>query len=460
MLTPLRILMMNQSQKLFGTDGIRGTVGHYPITADSLLKLGWAIGMVLSTTTGGKVLIGKDTRISGYMIESAFQAGLSAAGTNIYLLGPMPTPAIAYLTRAFRADIGIVISASHNPYDDNGIKFFTSEGYKISSQVEKDIEHWFSQPIKTSASRLLGKVWRIEDAQGRYIEFCKSTVPHNTTLKHLKIVIDCANGATYHIAPHVFSELGVEVIAINVSPNGLNINDKCGSMHPEAVRQRVLEEKANLGIALDGDGDRLVMVDEKGEVLDGDELIYIIAKSLLTSKHLTGGVIGTHMSNMGLEVALNELGIHFMRVAVGDQNIIEGLTQKNWLLGGEASGHVIYLNTTTTADGIITALQVLQAMHNSGASLHELKQGMKKFPQCIINIPYTGERIDLNQPEIAKITREAETKLGKKGRVLVRFSGTEPLIRIMVEGEDGNLVTSLAKALEHAIKGVTERAKS
>jgi phosphoglucosamine mutase len=438
---------MEKADNFFGTDGIRGKVGEYPITVDFVLKLGWAVGMMLSSHHGGKVLIGKDTRISGYMIESALQAGLSSAGSHIYLVGPMPTPAIAYLTRAFRAEIGIVISASHNPYDDNGIKFFSSDGYKISAEMEQTIAYWVEQPIKTSDSSKLGKAWRIDDAQGRYIEFCKGSVPHHTNLEGLKIVIDCANGSTYHIAPHVFSELGANVILMHASPNGFNINKKCGSIHPDVIRARVLEEKADLGIAFDGDGDRTVMVDHRGEILDGDELLYIIAKSLLASKRLIGGVIGTTMSNMGLELALNELGIHFSRASVGDQHILAGLRQKNWFLGGETSGHIIYLDVSTCADGIVTALQVLQAVFNAKKNLHELKQGMHKFPQCIINIPHNGKRIDLNQAAIVQALAQTEATLGKRGRVLVRYSGTEPVIRVMVEGEDKALVNQLATHL-------------
>lgn len=436
---------------LFGTDGIRGTVGDFPMTVDIVLKLGWSIGMMLSANKSAKVLIGKDTRISGYMIESALQAGLSSAGTNIYLLGPVPTPAIAYLTQAFRGDIGIVISASHNSFDDNGIKFFSASGYKISKDREQSIEYWFAQPIKTANSNKLGKAKRIDDAQGRYIEFCKSSIPRNTQFKNFKIVIDCANGATYNIAPHVFAELGADVIPIHVSPDGMNINVNSGSTHPDVVRQRVLDEKADIGIAFDGDGDRVVMIDHRGEIVDGDEILFIIAKSLVSSNQLIGGVIGTDMTNKGLEIALNKLGVHFSRVLVGDQNVINGLHQKEWLLGGEPSGHIIYLDMTTTADGIIAALQVLLAMLKSGTSLHEIKHGMNKLPQKLVNIPHEGIFIDLQAPEVTDSIKKAEVKLGMAGRVLVRFSGTEPVIRIMVEGEDVNLVDELALELKTMI---------
>lgn len=444
---------MNPTRKYFGTDGIRGTVGEQPITPDFLLKLGWAVGNVLlKTSSSRKVLIGKDTRISGYMIESALETGLSSAGCDIYLVGPIPTPAIAYLTRTFRADIGIVISASHNPYADNGVKFFSSEGYKLSDEMEQDIEHWLAQPLTTLASKDLGKARRISDAYGRYIEFCKSSVPHKTDLKQLKIVLDCANGSTYNVAPEVFSELGAHVVVINAEPNGSNINDNCGSEYPDVVRKKVLEEKADLGIAFDGDGDRTIMVDNQGEILDGDELLYIIAKSLIQSRHLVGGVIGTKMSNMGLEIALNELGTHLFRVPVGDHYVIQELKQKNWVLGGESSGHIVYLGVTTTADGIITALQVLQAMYMTGMSLHDIKQGMKKFPRCTINVPHKGVSVDLNDPKITQLVKAEEAKLGKKGRLLLRLSGTEPVVRIMVEGEDATQVKTIAQEMAESIK--------
>lgn len=442
---------MNSSRKYFGTDGIRGNVGKFPITADFVLKLGWAIGKVLSTESEPKVLIGKDTRISGYMIESALQAGLSAAGANIYLTGPMPTAAISYLTRTLRAHIGIVISASHNPYDDNGIKFFSHEGLKLSDKLELEIEHWIEQPIETARSEALGKAWRVDDAAGRYIEFCKSSVPHSVNLKNLKIVLDCANGATYHIAPHVFSELGADVINTNSSPNGININQNCGSNNPTIIQQRVLEEKADVGIAFDGDGDRVVMIDHQGEILDGDEIIYVILKNLLATHHFTGGVVGTSMSNLGLEVALKKLGVPFCRVPVGDQHVIRGMIDKDWQLGGESSGHIIYRHATTTGDGIIAALQVLQAMQVSGKNLHVLKSEMKKFPQRLINISYAGERVELDNTDIVNAISDSEKKLGKYGRVLLRYSGTEPVLRVMVEGEDEVTVDKVAETLSQTV---------
>lgn len=445
---------MLPKQKIFGTDGIRGHVGTFPMTVDFVLKVGWALGALLSTTTNNKVIIGKDTRISGYMIESALEAGLAAAGAEIYLLGPMPTSGVAFLTRTLRAQAGIMISASHNPYDDNGIKFFSAEGHKASRSFEKAIEHILNKPIETAPAHCLVKARRIHDVAGRYIEFCKSALPHSSSLKDLKIVIDCANGATYHIASHVFAELGAQVISINVSPNGSNINVNCGSNHPECVRERVLEEKADLGIAFDGDGDRVVMVDHTGEILAGDALLYIITKGLVASKRFIGGVVGTIMSNMGLELALNELGIHFVRVPVGDQNVLEFLIKKNWFLGGEPSGHIIYLPATTTADGIITALQVIHAVQTCQKGLHEFKNEVRLFPQKSINIADNGAHFSLTHKEVAKAIKDAELKLGKRGRVVLRHSGTEPIVRIMVEGEDETRVDAVANQLAAAIKKI------
>lgn len=440
---------MDHPEKLFGTDGIRGTVGTYPITADFMLKLGWAAGRNLADNKKeAKVLIGKDTRISGYMIESALQAGLSSAGINVYLLGPMPTPGIAYLTRAFRAEYGIVISASHNHYNDNGIKFYSTEGFKVGKHIERAIEKYLARPVETNPADSLGKAWRIDDAQGRYIEYCKSSVPHSTNFKGLKIVIDCANGATYQIAPHVFTELGAHVTAIGVTPDGMNINENCGSMHPEYVQQRVIAEKADLGISFDGDGDRVVMVDHRGEILDGDELLFIIADNLFTKNHIQGGVVGTQMSNLGLELAFKEREIDFVRVPVGEHHVIEGLKKKNWVLGGESSGHLVFLNVTTTSDGIIGALQILQAIQEGEHDLHTLKKGMIKFPRCVINVPHKSKVIDLEDTKVSEVIKNAEQKVGKNGRVLMRYSGTEPVIRIMVEGENENLVTNIAQDIK------------
>lgn len=434
-------------KKYFGTDGIRGLVGKLPITANFILQLGWALGSALKNAEKKKVIIGKDTRISGYMIESALEAGLSSAGVDVYMLGPMPTPAIAYLTKTFSADLGIVISASHNDYDDNGIKIFADGGEKISTEFEKLIESYIEQPFVSLDSKQLGKAFRISDAQGRYIEFCKSTIPHKTSFKGLKIVIDCANGATYKVAPSVFSELGAEVIAINTSPNGMNINLNCGSNHPGPLSKIVLAEKADLGIAFDGDGDRVVMIDAHGEVLNGDQILYIVTKSLLSAKRLSGGVVGTQMSNKGLEIALNNLGVAFDRVPVGDANVIQRLNERNWQLGGESSGHIIYTYVTTTADAIVAALQVLLAMNTFQQSLYEIKQGLELFSQKTINIPYQDKKIELTQPKIKDAMDEVQKKLGAEGNILLRYSGTQPCIRLMIEGKDPKTVDHCTKEL-------------
>ncbi len=436
-----------QGKRYFGTDGIRGRVGEYPITPEFILKLGWAAGRVLATEHSNRVLIGKDTRISGYMFESALQAGLSAAGADILLLGPMPTPAIAYLTRTLHAAGGIVISASHNPYDDNGIKFFSASGSKLPDDMELAIEDMLERPMETLDSRDLGKAERVRDAAGRYIEFCKSTIPSSISLNHLKIVVDCANGATYHIAPYVFLELGAEVVTIGVEPDGLNINLDCGATHLDTLRAEVKRQGADLGIALDGDGDRVIMVDERGEVVDGDELLYIIARSRQQANHVVDAVVGTAMSNLGLEHALAEIGITLHRSAVGDRYVLEKLSQCGCVLGGESSGHIICLDRTTTGDGIISALQVLAAMDRSGRSLHELKSGMKKFPQCMINVRLDRPLDVFNNREIQAAVRDAETALANRGRVLLRPSGTEPVIRVMVEGEDAGEIQALARRL-------------
>jgi len=452
--------MMKLQRKFFGTDGIRGRVGEFPITADFVLKLGWAVGHVLKekwSDADATILIGKDTRISGYMFESALEAGVTSSGVNIALLGPMPTSAIAYLTRTLRAQIGIVISASHNIYDNNGIKFFSAEGYKLPKKWELAIERALEKPMQTVDARSLGKALRIRDAAGRYIEFCKSSIPHNTSFANLKLVIDCANGATYQVAPSIFQELGAKVIAIHALPDGLNINENCGSNHPTIVQHQVLETKADVGIAFDGDGDRVIMVDHKGEILDGDELLYIIVKGLIHTNRLVGGVVGTYMSNRGLEIALQELGVPFLRVPVGEQHVIEALIKNNWLLGGEPSGHIVDRRVTTTDDGVISALQVLQSMYVTGKSLHELKQGLKKIPQRLVNVACLSNNVDLNQTEIAKAVKEAEIKLGREGRVLLRKSGTEPVIRIMVEGEDSALVDSLVDTIKIAVDTVENR---
>jgi phosphoglucosamine mutase len=448
---------LKTQRQYFGTDGIRGRVGHSLVNPEFVLKLGWAVGCVLANGGGSKVLIGKDTRISGYMLESALEAGLSAAGVDIHLLGPMPTPAIAYLTRTLRAKAGIVISASHNPYYDNGIKFFSADGNKLPDEIELAIEQQLQQPMITVESAKLGKAFRINDAPGRYIEFCKSTVASSVNFKGMKIVVDCANGATYHIAPHVFSELGAEVIELGVDPDGFNINSSCGSTRPEALQQIVQNEGADIGIALDGDGDRLIMVDHRGNVVDGDELLYIIAKQQHNLGELQGGVVGTIMSNLGLEVALQKLNIPFVRSKVGDRYVMEALLKSGWSMGGEASGHIICLHKTTTGDGIISALQVLATMCQTGLSLYELKADVVKYPQTIVNVSMQ-QRIDTeNDPKISKMVAEAQAQLHGYGRILLRPSGTEPLMRIMVEGEDARQVESIAKSLAVNVEDIIKQ---
>lgn len=440
------------ARRFFGTDGIRGKVGDHPVTPDFVLKLGWAAGRVLAKEGAGKVLIGKDTRISGYMFESALQAGLSAGGLDIRLLGPMPTPAIAYLTRTLHAKAGIVISASHNPYYDNGIKFFSSQGKKLSDELELAIEAEMDKPIHTVESHLLGKAKRIEDARGRYIEYCKSTIPSTVDLRGMKVVVDCANGATYHITPSVFSELGAEVIAIGVEPDGQNINDGCGSTNITALQEAVLHHKANFGVALDGDGDRVSMVDENGEALDGDDILFIIARSRQQEGQMQGAVVGTVMSNLGLEHALQTVGIDFKRAAVGDRYVLEQLEKGGWTLGGENSGHIICLDKGTTGDGTVAALQVVFAMFKTGKTLHELKMGMHKYPQILKNVPI-AKKININEsPVIQKAVKDAEKRLAGKGRVLLRASGTEPLIRVMVEGEDLDQVMALTDELVEVVR--------
>ena len=442
-------------KKFFGTDGIRGAVGTHPVTPDFMLKLGWAVGKVLGKEKGSKILIGKDTRISGYMIESALEAGLSAAGVDILLLGPMPTPAIAHLTRTLKAQAGIVISASHNPFSDNGIKFFSAEGTKLSDEVEHAIEAELEKELVCCDSLMLGKASRIDDAPGRYIEYCKNTFPADLNLNDLKIVVDCAHGATYHIAPKVFTELGADLISIGDSPDGMNINAGFGSTQPENLQKEVLAHKADLGIAFDGDGDRLILVDHEGELVDGDQLLYIMAMSKYAKGALKGGVVGTHMTNLGLEHAFKKHEIPFSRAGVGDRYVMEQLLEKNWRLGGESSGHLICLDQTTTGDGIIAALQVLAAVVEQGKSLKDLAAGMKKYPMLLINVCVT-EKPDLdNQPEIQAALSEAEAELADTGRVLLRPSGTEPLVRVMVEGQDQHLVESVAQKLAGVVKKVS-----
>lgn len=438
-------------KRYFGTDGIRGRVGEYPITAEFVLKLGWAVGRALQTRGFNKVVIGKDTRISGYMFESALEAGLSAAGVNIALLGPMPTPGIAYLTRTLHACAGIVVSASHNPYYDNGIKFFSRDGQKLPDEVEERIEELLDQPLETVGPDALGKAERIVDAAGRYIEFCKSTIPAHTSLGGLKIVVDCAHGATYHVAPSVLSELGATVIPIGVAPDGLNINQDCGSTKPGLLREAVKEQSADLGIALDGDGDRVIMVDHRGEILDGDDLLFIIARDRLRTGSRFNAVVGTLMTNLGLEMGLRALGLDLHRVKVGDRYVLERLLAEHLILGGENSGHIICLDRTTTGDGIISALQVLAAMLHSEKNLHDLKAGMTRYPQVLINVSINGA-VDLNRPPIQEAVRAVENQLGDHGRVLLRPSGTEPVVRVMVEGPDAGQVERHARELAGVLR--------
>ncbi len=447
-----------KTRKYFGTDGIRGRVGEGRINPEFVLKLGWAAGRVLGNGGSGKVLIGKDTRISGYLFEAALEAGLVAAGMDIRLLGPMPTPGIAYLTRTLHASAGIVISASHNPYYDNGIKFFSSSGTKLPDEMEKAIEAELEKPLVTVDSANLGKALRVEDAAGRYIEFCKSTVPHHLDLSGLKIVVDCANGATYHIAPPVLEELGAQAVVIGAEPDGFNINREIGSTHPEALQQAVLQNQADVGIALDGDGDRLIMVDHTGAIVDGDGILYIIARSRMTHPDgLKGPVVGTTMSNLGLELALNELGVELQRTDVGDRYILAALDANKWVLGGEPSGHIICRDRTSTGDGIVAALQVLAAMVMSDSSLHDLSMGMQRLPQILVNVDL-GKALPaviMENDQVQKSVKAAEATLGDDGRVLLRPSGTEPLIRVMVEGKDAPLVTRLANEIAETVKRMT-----
>lgn len=438
---------MSELKRYFGTDGIRGKVGTFPITPDFVLKLGFAVGEVFRGKQS-RVLIGKDPRISGYMFESALEAGLAAAGVDILLLGPMPTPAIAYLTRTFHAQAGIVISASHNPYQDNGIKFFNAAGKKLSDEMELAIEAALEKPLTVVASDQLGKAKRVDDAAGRYIEFCKSTFPSSKHLTGLKLVVDCAHGATYHIAPSVFRELGAEVIEIGCEPNGLNINHECGAVFPQALQQKVREVGASAGIALDGDGDRLIMVTHEGEILDGDDLLFILASHFRPT-----GVVGTQMSNLAIELALQQQGIDFVRAKVGDRYVMEALEQQQWTLGGESSGHIICRQFSETGDGIVAALQVLSVMLETEASLKMLKEKLAKFPQILINV--RGEKMPVFsevQAEIRATLYRIESALAGQGRVLLRPSGTEPVIRVMVEGRDEEKVASLAAELAQEVR--------
>ena len=440
------------NRKYFGTDGVRGKVGTYPITPDFALKLGWAAGKVLASQGSRTVLIGKDTRISGYMLESALEAGLAAAGLTAAFTGPMPTPAVAYLTRTFRLEAGIVISASHNPYYDNGIKFFSSQGTKLPDDIEEAIEAMLDQPMDCVESADLGKASRISDAAGRYIEFCKSTFPAHLGLDGYKIVVDCANGATYHIAPNVLRELGAEVIEIGTEPNGININEKCGATDVKALQEKVLETKADVGLAYDGDGDRIMMVDHLGNKVDGDQILFIIAREALRSGQLKGGVVGTLMSNMSLEIALKMLGVPFVRANVGDRYVLEKMVEHGWTLGGENSGHIIIADKNTTGDGIIASLAVLSAMVQHRLSLNELASAVKLFPQVLINVRFAGGDNPLESEAVKAVAADVEKRLEGKGRILLRKSGTEPLIRVMVECEDGALAKQCAEEIAEAVK--------
>jgi len=440
------------TRRYFGTDGIRGKVGKYPITPDFVLKLGWAVGRVLAGDGNRKVLIGKDTRISGYMFESSLEAGLTAAGVDTLLLGPMPTPGIAYLTRTLHANAGIVISASHNPFDDNGIKFFSAEGTKLPDDVELAIEAELDNDMQCQDSAHLGKAARVTDAAGRYIEFCKRSLSQKLNLSSLKIIVDCANGATYDIAPKVFDELGAEVITIGDDPDGMNINDGCGSTQPEWLQKNVRISNADLGIAFDGDGDRLMMVDSQGNLVDGDELLYIIARERQQSGKLSGGVVGTVMSNLGLEHALAHSEIPFVRANVGDRYVMEQLLAQNWLLGGESSGHIICLDRTTTGDGIIAALQVLAAMVKSEQGLGDLRAGMEKYPQTLVNVRLDRQVDVMGLQSVKDAIHAAEQQLADTGRILLRPSGTEPLIRVMVEGQDTVVVEQVANDLAAVVR--------
>jgi len=440
-------------RKYFGTDGIRGRVGEPPVTPEFMLKLGWAAGQVFKKDgQPNSILIGKDTRLSGYMFESALESGLSAAGVDVKLLGPMPTPAIAYLTRTFRAAAGIVISASHNPHYDNGIKFFSAAGTKLDDRVENEIEVWLDRPLTVAPAHRLGKAFRIEDAPGRYVEFCKSTVPSEFRLDGVHLVVDCAHGATYHVAPNVFRELGAKVTTIGAQPDGLNINLDAGSTHLKTLAATVLETGADMGIAFDGDGDRVLMVDGVGDTVDGDELLFIIARHRHQMDSLSGGVVGTLMTNLGAELAFQDLGIPFERAKVGDRYVMEMLVRHGWRLGGESSGHLICRDCTTTGDGVVSALQVLLAMWQSGRTLGELRDGMTKLPQLTINVRVDQRFDPLERAAVQDAVKAAESRLGASGRILLRASGTEPLIRVMVEGEDGDLIKSVAQELARVVE--------
>jgi len=439
------------TKPFFGTDGIRGAVGVEPITPKTIVHLGWALGTVVKRHYGkGSVLVGKDTRVSGYLLESAMEAGLSSAGMDVTMLGPLPTPAIAYLTQTARANAGVVISASHNHYSDNGIKFFSPNGSKISDEIQTEIEALMSEPMVVVESQELGKAYRMDDAVGRYVEFCKGTIPRRMDFKGLKVAIDCANGAAYQSAPAAFHELGADIHVINNKPNGFNINNNCGSTHIQGLQKLVVDENCDVGIAFDGDADRVLMVDRHGDVVDGDQLLFVIADSLRKQKRLKGGVVGTLMSNFGMEKALQERDIPFVRAKVGDRYVMQELKARNWVIGGESSGHIICLDKTTTGDGLVSALQVLTQMKFMDRSLHELASEMQMYPQTMINVRLpqgTNAAGICELVEVTEAVREAESTLADTGRVLLRPSGTEPVIRVMVEGKDQVLVQSVCQVV-------------
>ncbi|SAL53212.1 phosphoglucosamine mutase [Caballeronia turbans] len=451
------------TRQYFGTDGIRGRVGVAPITPDFVLKLGYAAGKVLAGADRAQqkkgnrptVLIGKDTRVSGYMLEAALESGFSAAGVDVMLAGPMPTPGVAYLTRALRLSAGVVISASHNPYDDNGIKFFSADGNKLPDEVELDIERQLEQPMECAPSERLGKARRLDDAGGRYIEFCKSTFPASFDLRGLKLVVDCAHGAAYDVAPHVFHELGAEVVSIGVSPNGFNINDGCGATAPDALVRAVLEHKADLGIALDGDADRLQIVDSTGRLFNGDELLYVLVKDRIATDGKVEGAVGTLMTNMAVEVALKEAGVQFVRAAVGDRYVLEKLRENGWLLGAEGSGHILSLDRHSTGDGIVSALLVLAAIQRSGKSLAELLHGVSLFPQKLINVRMKAGADWKGSDAIRRAVEQAERSLESHGRVLIRASGTEPVLRVMVEASAQKDAVRYAETIAQVVKEAT-----
>lgn len=450
-------------RKYFGTDGVRGKVGEAPITPEFVMRLGYAAGQVLVADRGSlppgqhpTVLIGKDTRISGYMLEAALEAGFTAAGVNVLMTGPMPTPAVAYLTRTLRLQAGVVISASHNPFEDNGIKFFSSSGQKLPDAVEEAIEARLDQPMQTVTARELGRARRIEDAAARYIEFCKGTFPNQLDLRGMRIVVDCAHGATYHVAPPVLHELGAEVIAIGNEPNGFNINDQCGATHTNALSAAVREHQADLGIALDGDGDRLMMADSQGRIYDGDQLVYIIARHRIQTGYMKGGVVGTLMTNLGMEHALARLSIPFTRAKVGDRYVLEGLASRGWVLGGETSGHILCLDKHTTGDGIVSALQVLRALRETGETLDSFTADLAIYPQVMINVPVTrGFKLE-GVASVDASVAAAETALNGSGRVVLRASGTEPLIRVMVEGDNAEQVQKTAESIADVVRAAAK----